>query len=197
MSKVLYDTVFYTNTDFTDPLKSVLFVWMSISCIFNLAIIIRSLQGWLINSRITKQVIVASSLAIVWVSMFLIEFFVQHRAFSIIVAWSGYPLTLLIALQHIELLKLFVSLSDFWTDRKCRIVQLAMIIAHILITFPGYIWPLGLEKDPLWGFVNIVDLAVRPLHSCLGCSRINLRQYLRRNFDKLNVETFERAQQAR
>ena len=143
--RILHDVAINTNTDFTDPYQVCLFIWMSLSILANSVVIIKSSIGWLINPRITRQVIVASSVAIVWISMFLIQFFIQHRAISIIVAWTGTPLTLLIALQHIELLKLFVSLSDFWTVKKCQIYQIGMIILHVIINIPGYIWPLGLE----------------------------------------------------
>ena len=157
--KVLPDVMVYINTDFSDPYQPTLFAWMIIACLFNITVIVRSLGGWLINRRITKQVVVASSLAIVWVLMFLIRFFVDHRAISIIVAWAGYPLTLLIALQHIELLKLFVTLSDFWTDKKCRLFQFAVIVAHFVITFPGYIVPLGLESSATWSQVFKIKLS--------------------------------------
>ena len=159
--RVLHDVMIYTNTDFTDPYQVCLFVWMSLSCAFNIAVITKASRGWLINKRITMQVIVASSVAIIWISMFLIQFFVQHRAISIITTWTGTPLTLLIALQHIELLKLFVTLSDFWTVRKCQIFQIAIIVTHVFITVPNYIWPLGMEGGILITQVKMIDRSFR------------------------------------
>ena len=137
----------YEMPDFTDPYKSIGFVWEITSIIFNAYIIYRAAQGWLIKPRITKQVVYASSLAIFWILINLIQFFIQHRTLSILNAWTGYPLTLLVGLQHIELLKLFVSLSDFWTERKCKIFQLILVVFHLVITSPEYIWPLGLENN--------------------------------------------------
>ena len=141
------DSVKFTSPNFSDPYIVIAFVWEIMACIFNGAVIARALNGWLINPKITRQVIFASALAIIWISICLIQFFVQHRSLSIINNWTGYPLTLLIALQHIELLKLFVSLSDYWTKRKCRVFQLIIIALHVVISSPEYIWPFGLENN--------------------------------------------------
>ena len=87
--------------------------------------------------------------------MFLIQNFVTQRALSIIVPWTGYPLTLLMALQHIELLKMFVSISDFWTKEKCRAFLIAMCGLHVVLNVPGYIAPFGLENDVLLNKVTL------------------------------------------
>ena len=141
------DVVKYEIPNFSDPYKTIAFLWELLSIAFNSVIIYRALNGWLINPRITRQVVFASSLATVWILICLTQFFIQHRVLSILNNWTGYPLTLLVVLQHIELLKLFVSLSDYWTDRKCRIFQYSMMGTHVALTFPEYIWPFGLEND--------------------------------------------------
>ena len=154
----LYDVQSYIHTNWADPYEMILFIWMLLSCIFNAVVIAKSLNGWLINPKITRQVVVASSVSIIWILMFLIQFFVKQRAISIIGIWTGQVLTLLITLQHLELLKLFVVISDFWTIRKCRNLQQVMVILHVLVCFPTYIWPLGLENDAIWTTATIPNL---------------------------------------
>ena len=141
------DVLTPSGLDLNEP-----YIWgalavMLASISFNATIAIRASLGWLINPRITKQVTVACSLAAIWMSFYVSRIFAWHRSFSILIAWTGYPLTLMIVLQHIELLKLFVSLSDFWTARKCRIFQLIASVLHVLICLPQYIYPFGLENN--------------------------------------------------
>ena len=145
---VIYDVLTYSNLDFTNRYVVSLLIWTMLLGALNVGIIARASNGWLINPTITKQVILASSLALLWIGVITAQFYVRHRSLSIIVTWSGYPMTLSIALQHIELLKLFVCISEFWTLRKCRIYQITAIVLHIGLLMPGYIWPWGLDKDP-------------------------------------------------
>lgn len=153
---VIYDVLTFMNRDYSNPLVVFVLIWEIITLLFNIGIVVRAKTGWLINPTITKQVMAASLLAAVWVVILMIQFFVQHRVLTVLLTWTGYPLTLLVALQHIELLKLFVTLSDFWTDKKCRVFQLVMIISHIIINVPGYIWPFGFEKSKLMTSVIFV-----------------------------------------
>lgn len=141
------DVTTYTYPVFQDPLISIAFTWELVAIAFNLFIIGRSLTGWILNRTATRQVIFACSLAVIWLSICITQFFVQHRALSLLNNWTGYPLTLLVGLQHIELLKLFVSLSNYWTEKKCRILQICLICIHIIICLPEYIWPFGLENN--------------------------------------------------
>ena len=147
MSDSNLDVVLYINPSMSDSLIIAGIVWISLSIIFTLVIIGRTLTGWLINPRITKQVLIASFLALINASASMAMVFLEHRSTYIISNWTFYLMTLMIVLQHVELLKLFVSLSDYWTVRKCRILQIGITIAHILICFPEYIWPLGLETN--------------------------------------------------
>ena len=150
---IVYDDLTFLNYDFTNPLFVLMIIWLLAACIFNMIVIYRAQRGWLINTKITRQVTFACALAICWTSFLLIQMFVLHRAFTILVSWTGYPLTLIICLQHIELLKMFVSLSDYWTDNKCRLYQIAMVVMHIVITIPSYIWPFGFENNVAITFV--------------------------------------------
>lgn len=141
------DVLTFSNASFSDPLVNIQFVWMILAMIFNVTVITKSLFGWLINPRITRQVVAASSLAVIYTANMLIQIFVAHRAFALMSNWAFYIMTLFIVLQHFELLKLFTSLSTYWTVTKCRNLQIVVIVLHVLITFPEYIWPFGLEKN--------------------------------------------------
>ena len=143
--RVIYDHPFYVQKDYNDPYVITLLVWMAGSIICNLLVIIQTLNGWLINQRITRHVLIGSSVAVIWIGMFIVQYFVLQRAITIIITFTGRPLTLLVVLQHIELLTMFVSISDFWTERKCAAFQLIVLVLHLL-NIPGYIIPFGLEK---------------------------------------------------
>ena len=127
MNATNLDVLTISSKVFNNANISTTFAWMVGSMVFNSIVVFNSLNGWLISPRITRHVVVASSLAIVSMGIYLSSFFAIHRSFSILIVWLGYPRTLLIALQHIELLKLFASLSNFWTERRCRIFQGVMI----------------------------------------------------------------------
>jgi hypothetical protein len=108
-------------------------------------------------------------MAIVWTSILIVQFFWSHRAFTVLTNWVGFPLTLVICLQHIELLKMFVCLSEYWTTQKCKKYQVVMIVLHILITIPAYVWVWGYENDVFVSNV-IYDLLAKQCGQCeLGC----------------------------
>jgi hypothetical protein len=145
----IYDELTIADMDFASPLIIVLLLWLITAILFNIWAVMRALSGWLINPIITKQVIVASSMAVIWLSFFITRFFWSHRSFVIIQTWVAFPLTLLMCLQHIELLKLFVSLSEYWTASKCRLYQKIIVVTHFLITIPCYLWPWGFENNAI------------------------------------------------
>ena len=143
----LHDVLTSANLDFTNPVVDLVLLWLFGACLFNLWGIQKAVTGQLINKTITRQVIIACSLAIVWTSFLIIPFFWLHRVFVVLLVWTGFPLTLIIGLQHIELLKMFVSLSECWTTEKCRKYQLVMVVLHVALTIPCYLWPLGFENN--------------------------------------------------
>ena len=149
------------NLDLRNPYICTTFVWMILTMIFNGLIVVSALNGWLINPKITRQVVIASSLAVVWIGIYLSKFFATHRSFQILIVWTGYPLTLMIALQHVELLKLFVILSNFWTQKKCRIFQVIVIGIHVILTWPQYIIWLAFENNATIAMVLCTNSACR------------------------------------
>lgn len=141
------DSLEFTGATFSEPYISGEFVWMLVACAFNGIVIIKAFNGWLISPKITKQVIIASTMGILWVFCAMIQIFVQHRALFLIANWTFYLMSLLIVLQHVELLKMFSILSAFWTDAKCRNLQIIIVASHFIIVVPEYIWPFGLERN--------------------------------------------------
>ena len=143
-----FDKVFIRQSDFSEPLVVFPLVWMVLGCAINFTVVLYVSKGWLINPKLTKQVIVACSVAFCWLIVYIIQsFFIMHRSVMVLAVWMGQLLTLMVSLQHVELLKLFVCLSEYWTLDKCTNYQRALCVGHFVILFGGYIWPLGLETN--------------------------------------------------
>ena len=143
-----FNIVIIRNTDFADPFMLIPFLWMLGGFCANVGATYFAATGRLINRQITKQVLVVSILAVVWLFFYIIQsFFVTHRSIMCLIIWFGYILTLLGTLQHIELLKLFVCLSEYWTEEKLIRYQKIICAVHFILNSVGYCWPLGLETD--------------------------------------------------
>ena len=143
-----FNLVVYRNADFSDPLVLFPFIWMLLALLVNVGVALDALSGRLINPRITKQVVIGCAFGACWMIVYIVQsYVVTHRVVMIMAVWMGLILGLIIALQHVELLKLFVCLSDYWTVEKCIIYQKCWIGFHFTVTMACYIWPLGLETN--------------------------------------------------
>ena len=144
-----YDVPVYQKYDLREPLILIPFITMILGCALNLGIVLYALTGWLINERITKLVVLGNSLAGCWLIVFCVQsFYVVNRPVMVVLMWLGYSGSLVVGLQHIELLKMFVCLSDYWTAEKCIIYQRAWLTIELILISPSIIWPLGLESNP-------------------------------------------------
>ena len=145
-----FNITVYRNSDFSDPLVLVPFIWMLLCLILNFGVVLHALAGLLINPRITKLVVGACSLTVCWMIMYITQsFIVTNRAISVLATWLGLALTLSTTIEHLELLKLFVCLSAFWTIQKCVTYQRILVVLHVVITAGCYVWPVGLETNPI------------------------------------------------
>ena len=154
-SQFNYEVTVYQQYDLKEPLIFIPFITMILGCILNLGVVFYACMGWLINPRITKLVILGSSLEVSWLIIFCVQsFYVVNRPVMIVLIYLGYAAFLVTGIQHIELLKLFICLSDYWTDEKCRTYQRVWVTLYLIFITPCLIWPLGLEKNSIATIIN-------------------------------------------
>ena len=188
-----YNITIYRNSNFLDPLVLIPFLWMTLCLLVNFGVALDALTGWLISPKITKLVLSTCSLCVCWMIMYILQsYIITNRPITVIATWLGLALTLLTALQHVELLKLFSCLSDYWTIKKCIIYQKVLCAVHILFASGCYAWPVGLETNAIATQVQkyLLDLRILLYNMVSYCHLFKL--FLRIHFAQFDVEAFAR-----
>jgi hypothetical protein len=148
MSSASLDTLRILDPQLSNGYILFTLIWFQLATIPNVLVVIYALSGKLINRMITKTTILTSTFATMWMIVYTIDCFVaSHRWISVALNWFGYPVTLAAPLQHIELLKLFSSLSDYWNPERCKRFQIVMVVLHVIICSINYALYLGLENN--------------------------------------------------
>ena len=137
----------YIILDFANPISIIELSWVLIALSFHFWILLRVLLGRNSVPSFSKHFALISATAVVWLSFILTRFFLQHRSFIVLECWIGLLLTLVLCLQHIELLKQVPHLSMYLSNLKKY--QILVVLAHFLTTIPCYIWPLGFESNSI------------------------------------------------
>ena len=175
-----YDSA-YIILDFANPVSIIELSWVLIALSIHFWIIFRTLLGKNSVQSLSNHFAFISATSVVWLSFILTRLFLQHRSFIVLEYWIGLLLTLVLCLQHLELLKQVPHLSIYLNNVKKY--QILVVLLHFLTTIPRYIWPLGFESNSVMTTVPFFLPVEHDFIRDLVRNRLDLQLYLHGHSD--------------